>query len=688
MIKTNISVLENLQQKKIVYEISFQEYTYTNIVNHYITKLRNQLRNVVSFNNYNNIIVDDRTAIEELKKICDSNDLNVCDVELDFNKKDDLLKRYIGEAISQQLRNRFEKLVITNQGKDWFKAIDFDQKEKYGLISLFKGFRFKIVSLKDTIGIIINPKSKFYTDLTLRDLQDKGVQIGERYLEKVCPLNDCKQKFNPFSTCRQGNPESFGILYKNNLFENKRPSEEGLIDFHLTEGCEKGILGDYIEDKSPIIKHYFGNYDKPYFYPLELIRISPKFEDAEGQTGALSDEVVLSPDERFTRIKDSLDYFETFKEINFPITVSDPLEIKSSHLTSEKFEKPTYLINEIEIKENPYESIKKGEVIQEKNKIKIVIILPHFVQDLYENVTHFFKDFQKYYNCTIDFEYINLKTKNIDKIKPNKKKNAIYLILKEKGNYNEEIFSFLIKNGCKFHDIHLSTIKELNLYKKENIYPGIYHKLFPPFFKLKEDDNYKTITMIKIQASGEKSLYTYLQYKTNGEFIKGYYIKDDDIRNFMKKMEIALQSLNQDENLIILNGNFPKILREYFNKKELKFIFVSENPMVRLFKFSYGKPSKSGVPTGNGAYFENNWYIITYDSHQGTQRSIKLRNNGYSFEEFKDIAELCFQATKYHPGYSDTSMRLPYPIHFAKKTLKKLKKLNFDELEINYPIYL
>ena len=40
-----------------------------------------------------------------------------------------MLKRYIGEAISQQLMNRFEKLVITNQGKDWFKAVDYDKKE-------------------------------------------------------------------------------------------------------------------------------------------------------------------------------------------------------------------------------------------------------------------------------------------------------------------------------------------------------------------------------------------------------------------------------------------------------------------------------------------------------------------------------------------------------------------------------
>ena len=165
MIKTNIAILKDLDQKKTLFEIIFAEQIFSNKLDEYIRKLRNLNRDVVSFINWNKIIVDNKKVISTIKVIHKSDNFKIDEKVIELKSPDNLLKRYIGEAISQQLRNRFEKLVVTNQGKDWFKAVDYDKKESYGQIQLFKGFRFKIIFLKDQIGIIIDPKSKFLFDL-------------------------------------------------------------------------------------------------------------------------------------------------------------------------------------------------------------------------------------------------------------------------------------------------------------------------------------------------------------------------------------------------------------------------------------------------------------------------------------------------------------------------------------------
>ncbi|KKM89786.1 hypothetical protein LCGC14_1245230, partial [marine sediment metagenome] len=149
-----------------------------------------------------------------------------------------------------------------------------------------------------------------------------------------------------------------------------------------------------------------------------------------------------------------------------------------------------------------------------------------------------------------------------------------------------------------------------------------------------------------------------------------------------------LDMINKNENLILINGILNRSLLDYFNAQKLKYVYLSDNSLVRFFRFSYNQPSRTGVPVGNGIYFNDKWYIVSYASRRGTQKSIKIENSSLSKSEFKDIAQICFEQTKYHPGFSQNSTKLPFPIHFGRKTLKKLKRLDFKELNLHYPIYL
>ncbi|MBN1215719.1 MAG: hypothetical protein JXA99_09820 [Candidatus Lokiarchaeota archaeon] len=688
MFGTNISIIKDLNQKIILHEITFKNRVHSNVVNDYIRELRFLNKDTVSFNNYNNIISDNKNVIDSLKKIHNSEDIILKEIKLDFKEHNQLLQRYIGEAISQQLRNNFEKLVITNKGREWFKAVDYNKTEKYGQLSLFKGFRFKIIFLKDQIGIIIDPKSKFYTELTLRDLYDRGEELYERYLEKICPL-DCYQKFNPFATCKHANPEGFGVMFINNHFDNLKPSEANdLISHYSGRGCKNQTLGKRIDDRAPVIIHYYKGSNRPYFFPLELIRKVPKFEDAEDKTEDLSEEVIMKPDERYQRIKESMQYFESLSHPNFPIILEGLINKDSEYLISEKFEKSSYIIKKISTEENPFELIKKEKIFNKKQRIRLNIILPFQIPDFLHNINLFFSEFKKWYNCEIDFKFINIENRSIENLEEYKGDNAIYLILKEENNDEKDLISYLSKNQLKNHEMHLSTLTNQELYKKENIYAPIYHKVFSPFYFLEDNRDYKKGFGMAIQSYGNEKLCAILEYENKGNFIRGFYIRETNVDKFHDRIIEILSSLELKKNLLMINGFMHKKIQNYFNENLIKLIEVSENSLIRLFRFSYEQPSKSGVPSGFGIFFNNKWFLITYDSHQGTQRTIKLKNYNYSFEEFKVLAKICFRETKYHLGFSNNSMKLPFPIHFALKTLKKLKKIDIKDLEFKYPLYL
>ncbi|KKL19699.1 hypothetical protein LCGC14_2462850 [marine sediment metagenome] len=65
MIKTNIAILKDLDQKKTLFEIIFEEQIYSNKLNEYIRKLRNLSKDVVSFINWNRIIVDNKRLMKK-----------------------------------------------------------------------------------------------------------------------------------------------------------------------------------------------------------------------------------------------------------------------------------------------------------------------------------------------------------------------------------------------------------------------------------------------------------------------------------------------------------------------------------------------------------------------------------------------------------------------------------------------
>ncbi|KKN42886.1 hypothetical protein LCGC14_0708830, partial [marine sediment metagenome] len=528
----------------------------------------------------------------------------------------------------------------------------------------------------------IDPKSKFYTEFTLRELYDDGEVINGRYLEKLCPIIDCEQVFNPFATCKHGNPESFGIMGIDNFFEDRTPNEKNLIEHYSSNGCEK------LKNKKPVIAHYYWNSNRSYSFPLEIIRKSPKFDDAGEEASNLTDEVVINPDERFYRIEDYLEYFETLKEDKFPIILSEPLEIKSEYFEYNYFKKPTYLINNVKIKENPYYQIKNGNIIKERRNIKLIVLLPHPVEDLKNKIKKYFKDFTRWYNCKLDYKFVNLENTNLDELDIENGENSLYLILKEDPEENYDLISFLGKNLCRIHEIHLSTLINEELFKKDNIYSSIFHKLFPPFFLLNGTDKYKKIVGLSLQSYGSDKIITILQFKYDGVFKKGIYIKESDDRLLNEKVKNFLNMINKSENLILINGILNRSLIAYFNAQKFKYVYISDNSLVRFFRFSYNQPSRTGVPVGNGINFNDKWYIVSYASRRGTQKSIKIENSSLSESEFKDIAQICFEQTKYHPGFSQNSMKLPFPIHFGRKTLKRLKRLDFKELNLHYPIYL
>jgi hypothetical protein len=692
MLKANILILDDLKQKLNLAEIKLDNSISANIINKLILKIRNKYREVITYYGNSSIITDDIKILEFIKESLDSKPLSIEQITINIYKKNNSLRRYIGEAISQQLRNNFENLIVSPFQNEWyFNAIDYSKKGKYENIDLFKGFRFKVEFLDTQIGLIVDPKSKFYTNRTLRDIYDENLDITNRYLEKMCPIKSCNQIFNPFALCDQGNPRNFNVMDVDNFFVYEKPSNAGvdldLIKHYSDEGCcNGGILGKKMLDEKPFINHFFNHNKLPYSYPLELIRMVPQLSDAGEKSKDITQQTVLKPDERYSRLESSIKYFDSLKESSFPICLGEPIEINSPFLEHAKFSKPFYEYNSSETDQNPFTLIKKTPRFK-PSTLNLTVIIPFKHEKVEILLDEFFSIMQKWYNCKINIEEILSENEIVNKTR---KPMNFCLILKKLDSINVGVLTFLIENKIKFHSISLSTIINKNFFKRENIYGPLYHKNFLPFFNLEEKIKLDRIIGITVQYQGPYIFGAFLSYNNLGILEKGYFLKEKRPNKFNKKIHNLLeQKYVNNRTLVLFSGKITKELTLAIEGSKIECVEVSENSLIRLFRSTHEKISKVGVDEGSAIYFNNNWYIIPYNSTQGTQKSIKIHNVSIPEDKFKEVAATCFQLTKYHIGSADNSMKLPFPVHFGQKTIKLLREIKKSQvLEFKYPIYL
>lgn len=207
-----------------------------------------------------------------------------------------LLRRVVGESIATRLRNYPKTFWLVEEvGNAVFDVSDPVKVTGFGELEVFQGFRYAPLVLKDgQVGVIVDPKHKFRSRKTLRGLYDEGVDpyalAQQAYTPFVdaCPVEECPEKLDPFSSCRlAGTGKS---LYLENLLRIKPSDADPSIIKYSREFrvcLQTPRLADAIRDVEPVAQMRFSKYDlfseerEPYSYPLERIRIRPSFRDME-----------------------------------------------------------------------------------------------------------------------------------------------------------------------------------------------------------------------------------------------------------------------------------------------------------------------------------------------------------------------------------------------------------------------
>ena len=244
---------------------------------------------------------------------------------------ENLLLRYIAERIAVVLRNKEEKYIVYEEynKNSIYQATSPVDHKVFEKIIVHSGFRYKPILLYNDriVAIIIEPKFKFFSLFSLRDIVDKGEDLSEYndyYIEKICPIEECDFYLNPYGLCELSYPCSFDKLDEVEINKNEKPSDGfDLIEFYTHEiNCPMGTLSKKLSKSNvpPVIFKKFYNNPKPYKYALNVLQFVPKTKDAGSSSKQLIGEIQPKIFQRYQLFKTKfLQDILDISDLEFPI---------------------------------------------------------------------------------------------------------------------------------------------------------------------------------------------------------------------------------------------------------------------------------------------------------------------------------------------------------------------------------
>ncbi|KKL25405.1 hypothetical protein LCGC14_2405640, partial [marine sediment metagenome] len=369
ILEINIAKLKPvLGEKKIfLYQLEEKEEMNKNfrIIGYIIKQLRQKKKNFVIFQHKGNIASENdildyliNSKIVKEMNLEFKSSYEIIDIEKAINIEsiEELFLRYIGERIAVQLRNKEDKYIVYEERnqKSIYQATSPIHHKIFDKIIVHSGFKYKPIILKKekTIGVVIEPKFKFFSAYSMRQLIDDNFNLNvqdDYYVEKICPIEKCEYYLNPYGLCELSYPESFG-KFQDLVIDNKeKPSDKfNLIDFYSQETiCPIGNLANEIRktDKPPVIYKYFWKNPEPYKYPINVLRFIPKTKDAGSFSRQLMKEIQPKIHQRYLLFKEK--FFKSITDVSdldYPIVPISVLNEDDNDVSKFKCTDPNYIL--------------------------------------------------------------------------------------------------------------------------------------------------------------------------------------------------------------------------------------------------------------------------------------------------------------------------------------------------------
>jgi len=704
-----------------------------------VREIRRINRNIAIFHDGDDIYSSD--YIKMTNEIFDNNYKSKIKIELNYNNSDQIkiIEKLLGSIVVNFLMNDPSQTwkVSEKIKRRVYEVLKYEEYiYKSREIELIRGFIFspKVLS-NGRVGLFIDSRVKlFYTD-TLKniDLLNMIKQSEHKYLVDYCPIENCNEKLNSFSSCKLSIPSS-GLIFKSVNSETSAEiliSGENLILYHNKKRiCFKQILGNHLNPDLKTIKAEISN--KPYDFPPERLRPQPRFDRIDPKDRPkIMDEIVLNPVSRF---KITLDYALILKDVSvsgFKFKSSNPLYLQRKEqigrrsifkkVQLELFNNKFSLVPALEIQR--YKPWDYGEKTHEEISIGIFYLGNfkdtncYLIKDALNNEKKFRVCFSKMFN----FKKVNIKEINSPSKVDNKleilenflQKNEIDIIILVYGNLNESDKTFV--NELKSHlynrshlipsqGINFSTF--LNSYNKNitnyfrNVFLGIYAKLGYIAWRInkrgRKNEFYLGINIYSNKQLEEKAISIAI-YSDIGILNKIYYFKSK-INDFeFNLLKLLNRIIEIDENLILnclflgkLYDDDKKIFINTFKKFELNYsIFeIHQNSIVRIYFEKDGRIAPTKI--GESIILDNSEaYFVSFKNYQGTSQPTKVIKIESSYDlDFDDFLQNIFDLTQGYTGYSQFRITLPIPIHAVRHTLNTLINLDIKEIETNLPIFI
>ena len=704
-----------------------------------VRELRRINRSIAIFHDGNDIYSSDYVKMTNEK--FDNNYKSRVKIELNYNNSDQIkiIEKLLGSVVINFLMNDPSQTwkVSEKIKRRVYEVLKYEEYiYKSREIELIRGFIFSPkVLTKGRIGLFIDSRVKlFYTDtLKNNDLLNMIKQSEYKYLVDYCPIENCNEKINSFSSCKLSMPSS-GLIFKSVNSETSAQisiSGENLIQYHNKKRiCFKQILGNHLNPDLNTIKVEISN--KPYDFPPERLRPQPRFDRIDPKDRPkIMDEIVLNPVSRF---KITLDYALILKDVSvssFKFKSSNPLYLQRKEqigrriifkkVRLELFNNKYSLVPALEIQR--YKTWDYDEKTHEEISVGI-FYLGHFKDincDLIKDALNNEKKFRVCFSKMFNFKKVNIKEINSPSKVDNKleilenflQKNEIDIIILVYGNLNEKDKTFV--NELKSHlynrsklipsqGINFSTF--LNSYNKNitnyfrNVFLGLYAKLGYMAWRInkreRKNELYLGINIYSNKQLEEKAISIAI-YSDIGILIKIYYFKSK-INDFeFNLLKILNKIIEIDKNLILnclflgnLYDDDKKIFVDTFKKFELNYsIFeIHQNSLVRIYFEKDGRIAPTKI--GDSIILNNSEaYFVSFKNYQGTSQPTKIIKIESSYDlDFDEFLQNIFDLTQCYTGYSQFRITLPIPIHAVRHTLNTLINLDIKEIETNLPIFV
>ena len=637
---------------------------------------------------------------------------SIAEIHMDINSLSEdqieLTKRYLGESLSHTLKNRLDLYFVVEERNKIFKAVHFDLSTKKKDISLYNGFQFKIYRYNGQFSIVIDSRAKFFSEYSLRDEDLSDFDEWNRGIELLCPVSDCKYNMQAFSPCRYSIPKYLCSSEEASINDERAPGDIeikpgiNLIDFFgMEENCPSHLLIDKSKIQNiPPVFAYFTKKGKTYHYPLELLRKVPRTDDAGNEASGLNKLITLEPFKRFTKIISDKDLMFNISDIKFPVIIENESLSKGIHT----FTKPKYYTtSDTEITGAPWSYLKDHPPDNGNTSIFFKIILSETIKDIKEfnklkiNLRKVLISNRESFKNVFGLNSVSLRifrysNQSLDYILKEKIFNHsdFYIVIKIRKEAPKTLRKALISGNIPFHTLDYNSIIEYDKSRLNNIFLGLYHLMFPPYWLLKPNLLYDTILALTIRHFKEEKSITALAFEPNGCYRSGFYLIGsesdciDQFKGFLKDNKIS-------NGIVFVSSNLTdNIKSDLITIKNLDFIAISDNSLVRIFHVDSKKEvTDTNVDVGTGILIENEMHLVTFNSSKGTQRCLKLTNiQNHDDEKFIELCKECFKFTQYHLGFTRNQIKEPWPLHITRITNNKLYMLGFRDLKIPNLIYL